>query len=144
MMHEALWSDICFVASCKKVYGVGKSETFTGDFIREEEGGSNAQVATKFAPLPWRFARRQVKSALNQSLGRLKQSKVTLYMQHWPGFGGLPSFGNENFLDGLADCYDAGLCDAVGVSNFNAQRVRNADDKLRSRGLTLASNQVNR
>ena len=125
-----------------EVYGLGKSETYSGDFMADVSNGNSAQIATKFAPLPWRFRRGQVTKALRQSLGRLKQDRVTLYMQHWPGFGGLPSFGNESFLEGLADCRDNNLCNAIGVSNFNAQRVRQADSKLRQRGYTLASNQV--
>jgi aryl-alcohol dehydrogenase-like predicted oxidoreductase len=66
---------------------------------------------------------------------------MDLYMQHWPGFA-VNGWCNDAYLTGLADCADAGLCDAVGVSNFNAKRVRSAAAALASRGLPLASNQV--
>jgi diketogulonate reductase-like aldo/keto reductase len=37
---------------------------------------------------------------------------------------------------------ELGLADAVGVSNFNAARVRGAARALEARGTCLASNQV--
>jgi len=35
-----------------------------------------------------------------------------------------------------------GLCDAIGVSNFNEGRVRSAASRLGAQGIPLASNQV--
>ena len=46
------------------------------------------------------------------------------------------------YLEGLARCVELGLADAVGVSNFNAERVRGAARALEARGTCLASNQV--
>jgi aryl-alcohol dehydrogenase-like predicted oxidoreductase len=43
----------------------------------------DVQVATKFAPLPWRFTPDSVVHACEASLKRLQMRKVTLYMQHW-------------------------------------------------------------
>ncbi|PNH01175.1 hypothetical protein TSOC_012955 [Tetrabaena socialis] len=98
-------------------------------------------VATKFAPLPWRLTSASVVEACKASLGRLGLPSMGLYMQHWPGYG--PGyFFNDNYLDGLADCKDRGLCQAVGVSNFSAARVRGATQRLAVRGVPLASNQV--
>lgn len=58
-----------------------------------------------------------------------------------PGFG-INGFSNKAYLDGLAMCKEQGLCDAVGVSNFNAERLISAYDQLESRGVVLASNQA--
>jgi aryl-alcohol dehydrogenase-like predicted oxidoreductase len=36
-----------------EVYGFGKSEKYLGDFQRKTN--TSVKIATKFAPLPWRF-----------------------------------------------------------------------------------------
>lgn len=95
-------------------------------------------VATKFAALPWRFGRGSVLSALKKSLDRLGLASVELYQLHWPGI-----WGNEGYLDGLADAYEQGLVKAVGVSNYNEKRLRDAHARLKKRGVPLAANQVN-
>ncbi|KAG2427969.1 hypothetical protein HXX76_011956 [Chlamydomonas incerta] len=125
-----------------EVYGFGKSEEFLGEFIREQAPAlPRPVVATKFAPLPWRFTAASVTAAAKASLGRMGLPSMGLYMQHWPGYG--PQyFFNDAYLQGLADCKDQGLCQAVGVSNFSAARVRGAVKLLGSRGVPLASNQV--
>uniref|UniRef100_A0A453BNG3 NADP-dependent oxidoreductase domain-containing protein n=1 Tax=Aegilops tauschii subsp. strangulata TaxID=200361 RepID=A0A453BNG3_AEGTS len=46
-------------------------------------------------------------------------------------------------LDGLADAYEQGLVKAVGVSNYNEKRLRDAHARLKKRGVPLAVNQVN-
>ena len=99
------------------------------------------QVASKFAPLPWRFTRGAVVDACRASLARLGMARMSLYIQHWPGFA-TNGWSNDAFVEGLADCVDAGLCDAVGVSNFKAERVRSAVKALGARGVVLSSNQV--
>jgi len=124
-----------------EVYGFGKSEEFLGEFLRETGTAGSVQVATKFAPLPWRLTANSVPLACKASLARLGLPKTTLYMQHWPGFL-FNSFSNDAYIDGLAQCKQQGLADAVGVSNFTAQRVRGAAKKLAAAGIPLASNQV--
>ena len=63
-------------------------------------------------------------------------------MQHWPAFGFGADGCNERFLEGLCLCYERGLCDAVGVSNFNADRVKAAARVFKARGVPFASNQI--
>jgi diketogulonate reductase-like aldo/keto reductase len=58
-----------------------------------------------------------------------------------PGFL-VNAFSNDAYLDGLVQCKQQGLCDAIGVSNFNANRVRGAAARLAKDGCVLASNQV--
>jgi diketogulonate reductase-like aldo/keto reductase len=43
----------------------------------------HAQVATKFAPLPWRQTAASVPVALRESLARMRRQKTELYMIHW-------------------------------------------------------------
>ncbi|VAH30696.1 unnamed protein product [Triticum turgidum subsp. durum] len=105
---------------------------------RKEKEGVEVAIATKFAALPWRFGRGSVISALKGSLSRLGVSSVESYQLHWPGI-----WGNEGYLDGLADAYEQGLVKSVGVSNYSEKRLRDAHERLKKRGVPLASNQVN-
>lgn len=128
-----------------EVYGAGvsgaiNSESLLGRFIKERQRKEQVDVAvaTKFAALPWRFGRGSVICALKASLDRLGVSSVELYQLHWPGI-----WGNEDYLDGLGDAVEQGLVKAVGVSNYSEKRLRDAYERLRKRGVPLASNQVN-
>ncbi|KAL6650537.1 hypothetical protein ACP70R_009462 [Stipagrostis hirtigluma subsp. patula] len=120
--------------------GAVNSESLLGGFIKERQQKDqiDVAVATKFAALPWRFGRGSVLSALKKSLDRLGLPSVELYQLHWPGL-----WGNEGYLDGLADAYEQGLVKAVGVSNYNEKRLRDAYARLKKRGVPLAANQVN-
>ncbi len=68
-------------------------------------------------------------AACRASLERLQVPKLGLYMQHWPGFLINGPF-NDAFVEGLGDCARLGLTQAVGVSNFSADRVRRASSIL--------------
>lgn len=124
-----------------EVYGFGYSEEYLGDFMRQTNSQSQVAICTKFAPLPWRQTPGSLVGACKASLQRLGVDQVALYIQHWPGFF-LNAFSNDAHLEGLAQAWEQGLCKAVGVSNFNAERVRKAAKFLESRGTCLSSNQV--
>jgi aryl-alcohol dehydrogenase-like predicted oxidoreductase len=119
-----------------EVYGMGKSERLTGQFIRQS--GKSVVLATKFYPYPWRFNRNQLVTALRGSLRRLGLEHVDLYQIHWP----LPPASLETWGNALADAVQRGLTRAVGVSNFNRQQMLHIETVLLKRGVTLASNQV--
>ncbi|CAN1190424.1 Uncharacterized oxidoreductase At1g06690, chloroplastic [Linum perenne] len=122
-------------------FGAISSETLLGRFVSERKKSEpelDVAIATKFAALPWRFGRESVLSALKDSLCRLGVSSVELYQLHWPGV-----WGNEGYIDGLGDAVEQGLVKAVGVSNYSEKRLRAAYEKLKQRGIPLASNQVN-
>ncbi|XVF60730.1 hypothetical protein PTKIN_Ptkin08bG0071500 [Pterospermum kingtungense] len=121
--------------------GTMSSETLLGRFIKERKQKNPAEevtVATKFAALPWRFGRQSVINALKDSICRLGLSSVDLYQLHWPGI-----WGNEGYIDGLGDAVEQCLVKAVGVSNYSERRLRDAYERLKKRGIPLASNQVN-
>ncbi len=119
-----------------EVYGRGQSESFLAQFSRQS--GRRVTIATKFAPLPWRWRRTSVVQALRRSLNRLGVERVDLYQIHWP-WSPIPI---ETWVSGLADALEAGLTRAVGVSNFSAAQTRRAAQVLAARGIPLASNQV--
>jgi len=125
-----------------EVYGFGQSERFLGEFVKAaKSGAAPPQIATKYAPLPWRQTASSVVSALDASLERLDKTSIELYIQHWPGFF-LNAFSNQATLEGLQMCLDAKKTAAVGVSNFNASRVREAAKFFEGNGACLSSNQV--
>ena len=120
-----------------EVYGPGESEKLLGQFIKES--GQPVQIATKFAPFPWRFNGDSVSDALTDSLKRLQINHVTLYQVHWP-FTFFMS--QETLMNALADEVQRGRIEAVGVSNYSAQEMREAHQLLAKRGVPLAVNQV--
>jgi len=133
--------DVCAKKGVKlydtaELYGPGRSEELLGRFIKES-GLEDAVVATKFAPLPWKLSRSDVLAACQGSLERLGMSKIDLYQIHFPS-----PWKNEEFWDGLGDCYEKGLVRAVGVSNYGSEALRGVHAALKARGIPLASNQV--
>lgn len=120
-----------------EVYGFGQSEEFLGQFMQQTD--KPVQIATKFGPAPWRFTSQSVADALTASLKRLRLDRVTLYQVHWP-FTFLMS--QETLINALADEVKRGRIEAVGVSNYSAEQMRQAHQILADRGVKLASNQV--
>jgi aryl-alcohol dehydrogenase-like predicted oxidoreductase len=119
-----------------EVYGQGASEKMLGEFIRKT--GLPCLVATKFMPYPWRLRRSNLIKALRGSLSRLGLQKVDLYQIHQP----LPPITVETWMEAMIEAYTAGLTAAVGVSNYNLDLTRRANDVLVRQGIPLTSNQV--
>ena len=68
-------------------------------------------------------------SVMQGSLDRLQIPKLALYQIHFPAT--FPNvFSNVAFVRGLATCQQNGLTEAVGVSNFNEERLREAHQTL--------------
>jgi len=120
-----------------EVYGLGLSEQFLGQFMQKTN--KQVQIATKFGPLPWRFTGQSVADALTQSLKRLQVERVALYQVHWPFTFFL---SQETLMNTLADEVQRGRIEAVGVSNYSAQQMREVHQILAKRGVPLAVNQV--
>ncbi|MBD2167816.1 aldo/keto reductase [Calothrix membranacea FACHB-236] len=120
-----------------EVYGLGVSETLLGQFLQETQ--QPVQIATKFGPLPWRFTGQSVSDALTESLKRLQLERIELYQVHWPFTFFL---SQETLMNTLADEVQRGRIGAVGVSNYSAAQMREAQQILAARGVPLAVNQV--
>lgn len=131
----------CTFIDTAEVYGFGLSEEFIGEFMKTCSTPSKPSIGTKYAPLPWRQTAGAVVQACDASLKRLGVEQVDLYIQHWPGFF-LNAFSNKATLEGLLQCQQQGKTRAVGVSNFNQQRVRDAATFFEANGTCLSSNQV--
>ena len=119
-----------------ELYGFGKSERLLGEFVT----GSNAPVAiaTKYFPVPWRFGKRSVLSALRRSLERLNRPSVELYQVHWP----FHILSIRAMMAALAEARALGLTKAIGVSNYNTHQMQKAFDALSPLNVSLRSNQV--
>lgn len=119
-----------------EVYGMGKSERFLGQFL--STASKEVLVATKFFPFPWRLRKQAMLRSLKKSLDRLQRSRADLYQIHNP----LGRWSKPAFVSTLAEVVNAGLTRAVGVSNFNTEQTKMANETLLAAGVPLASNQV--
>jgi aryl-alcohol dehydrogenase-like predicted oxidoreductase len=119
-----------------EVYGQGRSESILGALKKEAK--VPVTIASKFMPYPWRLVRSSLKSALKNSLKRLDLQQLDLYQIHWP----LPPVNIETWMDALVEVHQAGLVQAVGVSNYNLQQTNRAYEALARDGVPLASNQI--
>jgi aryl-alcohol dehydrogenase-like predicted oxidoreductase len=119
-----------------EIYGRGASEHLLGQLARGS--GADLVVASKYAPLPWRFSARSLRRALDRSLDRLGLRRIDLYQIHWPyTIVGIPAL-----MDALADAVAAGKVRYVGVSNYSVTQMRRAHAALARRSIPLVSNQV--
>ena len=99
------------------------------------------QVATKLAPYPWRVTKQSLVSATKASLKRLDQKKVAIAQLHWSTANYQP-IQEKALWEGIADVYDAGLCEAVGVSNYGPKQLSKFATRMQERQVPLATAQV--
>jgi aryl-alcohol dehydrogenase-like predicted oxidoreductase len=121
-----------------EVYGNGASERIIGEILREGGFEGRPVIATKFAPLPYRFSAKSLLKAVDKSLERLSIEMIDLYQIHFPN----PIFKINSLMDALAETVKAGKVRQVGVSNYGADQMKRAHDRLTSHRVSLASNQV--
>lgn len=121
-------------------YGRGESERIIGELLAADpQRAGRVVIATKFMPLPWKLdVRRSLARSLRASLGRLGLPAVDLYQIHGP----ISLRSHTAMADALARVHQEGLVKAVGVSNYSAKETRSISEALASRGLRLATNQI--
>jgi aryl-alcohol dehydrogenase-like predicted oxidoreductase len=114
-------------------YAHGESEKLLGEFQKED--GRGIIVATKC-----RAQRdpQQIFVSLKNSLARLQKEKIDLYQLHYPP----PKDSINDCMDVMVETVKRGLVQAIGVCNFNADRMKKAIDRLAHHGIPLSSNQV--
>lgn len=64
-------------------FGSDDSESLLGRYIKESKSPVKPVIATKFAPLPWKFGKGSVVSSVKHSLERLQLDQIDLYQLHW-------------------------------------------------------------
>ena len=120
-----------------EMYGNGASERALAAALRRA-GKTNGEVviATKWAPM-FRTAD-SIRATIGQRLSCLDPFSIDLHQIHNP----LSFSSVEAEMSAMADLVAGKKIRAVGVSNFNAARMRRAHAALAKRGIQLASNQV--
>jgi aryl-alcohol dehydrogenase-like predicted oxidoreductase len=120
-----------------ELYGGGRSERCLADALSENIfSDEEVLIATKWSPL-FRTAR-NIPRTISKRQRFLSPYTIDLYQIHQPISFSSP----EAEMNAMADLVEAGKIRAVGVSNFDAERMRRAHSVLQKRGLSLASNQV--
>jgi aryl-alcohol dehydrogenase-like predicted oxidoreductase len=120
-----------------EMYGNGASERALAAALQAAgKANGDVVVATKWFPL-FRTAR-SIKATIDTRLACLAPFGIDLHQVHQPaGFSSV-----EAEMGAIADLVADKKIRTVGVSNFNASRMRRAHAALASRGIPLASNQV--
>lgn len=120
-----------------EMYGNGASErALAAALVAAGRANGDVLVATKWFPL-FRTAG-SIKATINTRLSCLAPFGIDLRQVHQPA--GCSSVEAE--MAAMADLVAEKKIGTVGVSNFNAARMRRAHVALAARGLALASNQV--
>lgn len=132
--------------------GYGETEELIARTLKGD--GIKAVVATKFTPTPSRTTPESVVEACEASRKRLQVDVIDLYqiqipdiVQPWARVPGAPAEWyapkDEIYWEGLVRCYKKGIIANVGVSNYGPTLLRRAYEYFKSRGVPLASNQIN-
>jgi aryl-alcohol dehydrogenase-like predicted oxidoreductase len=120
-----------------EMYGAGVSERSLATGLKAAgKTDKDVIVATKWQP----FLRtaRNIPISIADRLRFLDGFSIANYMVHQPYSFSSP----EAEMNAMADLVEAGKIRSVGVSNFNAARMRRAHAALAKRGLPLAVNQM--
>jgi aryl-alcohol dehydrogenase-like predicted oxidoreductase len=90
-------------------------------------------------PSPWKLnVKAALLDALRASIDRLGVDSVDLYQIHGP----ISLRGHAALAEALAAAHDEGLTRTVGVSNYSVKEMRSIAGELRTRGVALATNQI--
>ena len=137
----------------------GRAESLLGSFLGDRAlcpssyRSSKVIAATKIAPYPWRVTGGMFEAAARASVARmsggggggggggsssglLPPSRVVIQL-HWSAANYAPP-QEAALWDGLVRCHDAGLCSAVGVSNFGPRQLAKISRFLERRSVPLA------
>jgi pyridoxine 4-dehydrogenase len=90
---------------------------------------------------PTRLTARSFEDACRASLARMGRDQLELVQAHWSAKNFQP-WQEEPMWNGLANCVDAGLAQAVGTSNFGPRQLRLANQYWVDRGVPHTANQV--
>ncbi|MFX1606537.1 MAG: aldo/keto reductase [Promethearchaeota archaeon] len=120
-----------------EIYGSGYSECAVSRSLQAaEKSPGDIVISTKWFPMLKRA--KSIRKSAVKSTERLTPYPIDLYLVHMP----LSVSSVETQMNEMADLVEAGVIQAVGVSNFSKDRMIKAHDALAERGIPLAANQV--
>ena len=120
-----------------EAYGNGRSERALARALAAAgKKPGEVIIATKWQPIGRTAS--SIGATIGDRIAALAPFPIDLHQVHQPY--GFSTVGDE--MIAMADLVDAGKIRAVGVSNFDAKRMRRAHEALAKRGLPLASNQM--
>jgi aryl-alcohol dehydrogenase-like predicted oxidoreductase len=120
-----------------ELYGYGRSERAVARALKlANKTDQEVVVATKWNPMG-RTAR-SITKTIGSRQACLAPYTIDLHQIHGP----FAFTTRQSEMNAMADLLEAGKIRAIGISNYNARQMRQADAVLRSRGLRLTSNQV--
>lgn len=120
-----------------ELYGNGRSERALSRALQHAgQTDADVLVATKWSPIMRTAV--SIHRTIDTRMSNLSPFTIALHQVHNPASFSSP----EAEMDAMADLQAAGKIRAVGVSNFSAQSMTRAHDRLYQRGSFLASNQV--
>lgn len=120
-----------------EMYGFGRSETNLVKALKANNiENKDVVIGTKWIPF---FRRaRNMRRTINKRIHYLDDFTVDLYMIHQPiSFSSIKTEMKE-----LARLVENGKVRSVGISNYNAEKMRKAHEELEKLGIPLAANQV--
>ena len=120
-----------------EMYGRGRSERSLAEALSMAgKEDSEVIIGTKWYPLL--RTSRNIPRTIGNRIRHLNGYSIDLYMVHAPVSLSSP----EAQMNAMADLVEAGKIRSIGVSNFDAEKMRRAHAALEKRGLPLAVNQV--
>jgi aryl-alcohol dehydrogenase-like predicted oxidoreductase len=120
-----------------ELYGAGISESSLAAGLKAA-GKADGEVVIETKWSPFMRTARNIPVSIENRLRFLGGYSIANYMVHQPVSFSSP----EDEMNAMADLVEAGKIRSVGVSNFNAARMRRAHAALAKRGLPLAVNQM--
>ena len=118
----------------------GAAEARLGRFSAQSSAG-NVAIASKIASFPTRLTPESIVAAAKASLRRLQRRTVDIMQIHWSTEKYAP-WQEGALWEGMARCWEQGLCLAVGLSNYGPKSLRRVAAFMVARGVPLVSVQV--
>jgi len=120
-----------------EIYGNGASEIALSKALQKAgKKPGDLLIATKWWPM-FRFAS-NISKTIDERIKNLAPYPIDLYQVHQPW-----GFSNEKQeMMAMAELIERKLIKHIGVSNFSAEKMKNAWETLDKKGIPLASNQV--
>lgn len=109
----------------------GESERMMGAWLKAGGARDRVMIATKVGMMPGGLKPDRIREAVQGSLDRLGTDRIDLYFAHKDD----PDVPLDEVLGAFGELVDAGVVDAIGASNYSADRLAEALRVADSNGL---------